>query len=233
MRGRARLVSSAVTVGGICAAFVAPSAYVSPVPSAPSNRPSAARGATTNAKSGGPALPAPGSGPIGRTILVDLSTSTNSAVSLATVGAAVLAATGSAVTAASVAPAVPASPATPAPASPAAPAPNPAPASAPVPASAPAPAPRKVPAPAPRVTSAAGLGGVWACIRAKESGGNYAAHTGNGYFGAYQFSLATWRGIGGTGYPDQASPAVQDAMAQKLQQRAGWGQWSTHRMCGV
>jgi len=76
-------------------------------------------------------------------------------------------------------------------------------------------------------------GGVWACIRAHESGGSYSADTGNGYYGAYQFSEATWRGIGGTGYPDDAAPGVQDAMAQRLQQRAGWRQWSTHTRCGV
>jgi hypothetical protein len=74
---------------------------------------------------------------------------------------------------------------------------------------------------------------VWACIRFHESGGNYATNTGNGYYGAYQFSESTWLGVGGTGYPNQAPPAVQDAMAQRLQQRSGWGQWSTYSMCGV
>lgn len=83
----------------------------------------------------------------------------------------------------------------------------------------------RAPASAPR--------GVWGCIRARESGGNYATNTGNGYYGAYQFSLATWRGIGGTGYPNQASSSVQDAMAHRLQQQAGWSQWSTHSGCGV
>jgi LysM repeat protein len=83
------------------------------------------------------------------------------------------------------------------------------------------------------VTSAS-LGGVWACIRQHESGGNYATNTGNGYYGAYQFSLSTWQGLGGSGLPSNASPAVQDAMAQKLQARSGWGQWpQTSRMCGV
>jgi muramidase (phage lysozyme) len=74
---------------------------------------------------------------------------------------------------------------------------------------------------------------VWACIRAHESGGNYATDTGNGYYGAYQFSQATWLSVGGTGHADDAPPAVQDAMAQRLQQRSGWGQWSTHSRCGV
>jgi peptidoglycan hydrolase-like protein with peptidoglycan-binding domain len=78
------------------------------------------------------------------------------------------------------------------------------------------------------------LGGVWACIRQHESGGNYATNTGNGYYGAYQFALATWRALGGSGLPSSAPPAVQDAMAQKLQAQSGWGQWPvTSRMCGV
>ncbi|MFN2523837.1 MAG: transglycosylase family protein [Mycobacteriales bacterium] len=62
-------------------------------------------------------------------------------------------------------------------------------------------------------------------LRACESGGNYAANTGNGYYGAYQFALSTWRGLGYAGRPDQASPATQDAAVRKLQARSGWGQW--------
>jgi hypothetical protein len=78
-----------------------------------------------------------------------------------------------------------------------------------------------------------GLGGVWACIRRRESGGNYRANSGNGYYGAYQFSLPTWQSVGGTGLPSQASPAEQDRLAQLLRQRSGWGQWSTAGSCGV
>jgi hypothetical protein len=89
------------------------------------------------------------------------------------------------------------------------------------------------PAVAVAVTSSS-LGGVWACIRSHESGGNYAINTGNGYYGAYQFSLSTWRSVGGSGLPSQASPAEQDMLAQILQARSGWGQWPvTSRMCGV
>jgi peptidoglycan hydrolase-like protein with peptidoglycan-binding domain len=62
-------------------------------------------------------------------------------------------------------------------------------------------------------------------LRACESGGNYATNTGNGYYGAYQFALATWRSLGYSGRPDQASPATQDAAVRKLQARSGWGQW--------
>jgi LysM repeat protein len=90
------------------------------------------------------------------------------------------------------------------------------------------------PAVAPAVVSSGALGGVWACIRAHESGGNYATNTGNGYYGAYQFSLSTWRAMGGSGLPSSASPAVQDALAQKLQATSGFGQWpQTSRMCGA
>ena len=67
--------------------------------------------------------------------------------------------------------------------------------------------------------------GVWAELRQCESGGNYAIDTGNGYYGAYQFSAATWHGLGYPGLPNQATPAVQDQAAERLQARSGWGQW--------
>ena len=41
----------------------------------------------------------------------------------------------------------------------------------------------------------------------------------------YQFTLETWRSLGGTGYPHEADAATQTEMAKRLQQRAGWGQW--------
>jgi len=85
----------------------------------------------------------------------------------------------------------------------------------------PAPVTKATPVPA---TSAAS-GGVWAALRQCESGGNYSDNTGNGYYGAYQFSLATWHGIGYPGVPSNAPPAVQDRAAQQLQARSGWGQW--------
>jgi hypothetical protein len=92
----------------------------------------------------------------------------------------------------------------------------------------------QAPSAAPSAPSSGGLGGVWACIRAHESGGSYTENTGNGYYGAYQFALGTWRAMGGSGLPSSAPPGVQDAMAQQLQARAGWGQWPvTSRMCGV
>jgi hypothetical protein len=85
------------------------------------------------------------------------------------------------------------------------------------------------------------LGGIWACIRRLESGGNYAANTGNGYFGAYQFLPGTWNSaVSGAGYPQYANgranlapPAVQDAAAVWLQAHSGWAQWSTASRCGA
>ncbi|MGO8877531.1 MAG: transglycosylase family protein [Acidimicrobiales bacterium] len=73
--------------------------------------------------------------------------------------------------------------------------------------------------------AAAPAGGVWYELRMCESGGNYAEDTGNGFYGAYQFSLSTWYGLGFTGLPSDASPAVQDRAAEELEAEAGWGQW--------
>ncbi len=73
--------------------------------------------------------------------------------------------------------------------------------------------------------TAAASGGVWSELRHCESGGNYSDDTGNGFYGAYQFSLATWHGLGFGGLPSSAAPAVQDRAAQELQARSGWGQW--------
>ena len=69
------------------------------------------------------------------------------------------------------------------------------------------------------------LGGVWLQLRLCESGNNYAENSGNGYYGAYQFSLSTWESIGYSGLPSDASPAVQDQAAEKLQALAGWSPW--------
>jgi hypothetical protein len=62
-------------------------------------------------------------------------------------------------------------------------------------------------------------------LRQCESGGNYAINTGNGYYGAYQFNLQTWRSVGGSGYPHQNPPSVQDEMATRLYESRGWSPW--------
>jgi hypothetical protein len=73
--------------------------------------------------------------------------------------------------------------------------------------------------------SGGGAGGVWLQLRECESSDNYQANTGNGFYGAYQFSQSTWTDLGFPGRPDQEPPAMQDAAAQKDQAENGWGQW--------
>ena len=68
-------------------------------------------------------------------------------------------------------------------------------------------------------------GGEWLQLRECESGDNYQANTGNGFYGAYQFSESTWTGLGYPGRPDLEPPSMQDQAAQRLQARSGWGQW--------
>jgi uncharacterized protein YabE (DUF348 family) len=67
--------------------------------------------------------------------------------------------------------------------------------------------------------------GVWAALAQCESGGNPTTNTGNGYYGLYQFSAGTWRSVGGSGLPSEASSEEQTMRAQMLQARSGWGQW--------
>lgn len=74
-------------------------------------------------------------------------------------------------------------------------------------------------------TDGLGAGGEWLALRTCESSDNYAENTGNGFYGAYQFSQSTWSGMGYPGRPDQEPPALQDEAAMKLQGESGWGQW--------
>ncbi len=98
-----------------------------------------------------------------------------------------------------------------------------------------------VPAPAPAATTssytpqasqptasaapAVASGSVWDQLAACESGGNWAINTGNGYYGGLQFSLGTWRAVGGSGLPSDASREEQIARAQAVLARQGWGAW--------
>jgi hypothetical protein len=65
----------------------------------------------------------------------------------------------------------------------------------------------------------------WDRLAQCESGGNWAANTGNGYYGGIQFSLSSWQAVGGTGRPDQASRETQIAMGQRLWNQGGWSHW--------
>lgn len=69
----------------------------------------------------------------------------------------------------------------------------------------------------------------WAALAECESGGNPKAVNPAGYYGLYQFSLPTWRSVGGTGNPIDASPEEQTYRAKLLYKKAGAGQWP---VCG-
>jgi hypothetical protein len=66
-------------------------------------------------------------------------------------------------------------------------------------------------------------------IASCESGGNYSTNTGNGFYGAYQFTQSTWESVGGTGNPAAASPAEQDKRAAMLYAQQGSSPWP---VCG-
>ena len=73
-------------------------------------------------------------------------------------------------------------------------------------------------------------GGQLAAIRQCESHGNYSTNTGNGFYGAYQFTQSSWEAVGGTGNPAAASPAEQDKRAAMLMARSGPQNWP---VCGA
>jgi hypothetical protein len=66
----------------------------------------------------------------------------------------------------------------------------------------------------------------WAALARCESSGNPSARSGNGrYSGAFQFSDATWQGLGYEGRAADHPYGVQLEAAKRLQARSGWGQW--------
>ena len=77
-------------------------------------------------------------------------------------------------------------------------------------------------------------GGVnWAGIAACESGGNWSANTGNGFYGGLQFTQQTWLANGGGQYAasaNLASPAQQIAVAERVLASQGIGAWP---VCGA
>ena len=62
-----------------------------------------------------------------------------------------------------------------------------------------------------------------------ESGGRWTISTGNGFYGAYQFTLQSWAGVGGRGYPHTAPPLEQSYRAVRLLHTQGRGAWP---VCG-
>lgn len=67
--------------------------------------------------------------------------------------------------------------------------------------------------------------GVWDRLADCESGGNWSINTGNGFYGGLQFTLTSWRAVGGTGFPHQHPREEQIFRAERLQDLQGWGAW--------
>ena len=74
-------------------------------------------------------------------------------------------------------------------------------------------------------TGAASGNTVWDRLAQCESGGNWSANTGNGFYGGLQFTQSSWTAAGGSGSPHNASRSEQIRVAQRLQQMQGWGAW--------
>lgn len=69
----------------------------------------------------------------------------------------------------------------------------------------------------------------WAALAKCESGGNPRAVSPAGYQGLYQFSVATWHSVGGSGQPIDASSGEQTKRAQILYGKTGASSWPS---CG-
>ncbi|MFF2655671.1 transglycosylase family protein [Streptomyces sp. NPDC058045] len=68
----------------------------------------------------------------------------------------------------------------------------------------------------------------WEAIAACESGGDWHANTGNGYYGGLQFAQSSWEAVGGRRYAPRADLATKEqqiAMAERLAARQGMGAW--------
>jgi murein DD-endopeptidase MepM/ murein hydrolase activator NlpD len=72
----------------------------------------------------------------------------------------------------------------------------------------------------------------WDAVAACESGGNWSAATGNGFYGGLQFTESTWLAYGGGQYaqtPNDASKAAQETVANAVLAGQGIGAWP---VCG-
>ena len=65
----------------------------------------------------------------------------------------------------------------------------------------------------------------WDAVAQCESGGNWAANTGNGHFGGLQFKQATWSSNGGFGSPVNASRQEQIRVAENVLASQGPKAW--------
>jgi hypothetical protein len=69
----------------------------------------------------------------------------------------------------------------------------------------------------------------WDAMAQCESGGNWSANTGNGFYGGLQFTPATWAANGGVGSPAAASREEQIYVARNVLRTQGIGAWP---VCG-
>jgi hypothetical protein len=72
-------------------------------------------------------------------------------------------------------------------------------------------------------------GGDWDAVAQCESGGDWGADTGNGYYGGLQISAGTWNAHGGSGLPHNNSRDAQIQVAESILNSQGAGAWPT---CG-
>lgn len=76
-------------------------------------------------------------------------------------------------------------------------------------------------------STGSGAGNLPACTWQPESGGDWnAVNSSSGAGGRYQIMPGTWAAYGGTGSPQDASPAEQTAVAERIMQSQGPSAWS-------
>ncbi|NYI03406.1 LysM peptidoglycan-binding domain-containing protein [Allostreptomyces psammosilenae] len=69
---------------------------------------------------------------------------------------------------------------------------------------------------------------LWDALAQCESGGDWQANTGNGFYGGLQISLATWEAHHGLDFaarPDLAPRADQITVAEHIRDTQGWDAW--------
>lgn len=97
----------------------------------------------------------------------------------------------------------------------------------PAPVAAPSYSPAPAPPAAPVASTSSGGYSIPSYIVQCESSGNYSAvNPSSGAGGAYQILPSTWAAYGGTGSPQSASPAEQNAIAAKIYAADGPSAWS-------
>lgn len=73
--------------------------------------------------------------------------------------------------------------------------------------------------------TASAASGNWDAVANCESSGNWAANTGNGFYGGLQFTQSTWNAYGGQGSAHNASREEQIRVAENVLAGQGVGAW--------